>query len=434
MISRRIFVISRSPALSRAIEASLGPEYQVVTSSNVTDVIDEVRELGPFDVLVAGPLFDSNAGMLRLAQLRNEGTLPVTVLALGPKPKASLSEIVRTGAVELVEYTTSKRQLSNALERAFDIAHHSSTAEGSVMPVMSQTQSQATVFERPRLGEVFTVASSSGGCGKTFYATNLACYLSAQTGKRVCLVDLDLQFGEVSTALHMRPRLTIADILALEESLDEEDLDQHIEEYLEQHELGFSVLAAPFSPTEADLITPKDVSKVLEALRKRFDYLVVDTPAQLSEVVLAAFDQSTKVLCMVTLDLPSIRNIRVFLSTLDKLRINGDAVSVVLNKVEDDVGIKIGDVQEILDNRIVSILPYSREVSRSINKGTPTLVSAADSEIGQKLAAGMRDLVGPQGAVKGDPSEEEPKSPRRQRRLRRNKRAPEHEMANQAKR
>jgi pilus assembly protein CpaE len=334
----------------------------------------------------------------------------------------------------LVEYTTSKRQLSNALERAFDIAHHSSMATDSVMPVMSQTQSQGTVFERPRLGEVFTVASSSGGCGKTFYATNLACYLSAQTGKRVCLVDLDLQFGEVSTALHMRPRFTIADMLSLEESLDEDDLDQHIEEYLEQNELGFSVLAAPFSPTEAELITPKDVSKVLEALRRRFDYLVVDTPAQLSEVVLAAFDQSTKVLCMVTLDLPSIRNIRVFLSTLDKLRINGDAVSVVLNKVEDDVGIKIGDVQEILDNRIVSILPYSREVSRSINKGTPTLVSAADSEIGQKLAAGMRDLVGPQGAVKGDPSEEEPKSPRRQRRLRRNKRAPEHEMANQAKR
>jgi hypothetical protein len=72
-------------------------------------------------------------------------------------------------------------------------------------------------------------------------------------------------------------------------------------------------------------------------------------------------------------------------------------------------------------------------VSRSINKGTPTLVSAADSEIGQKLAAGMRDIAGPQGAVKGDPSGEEPKSPGR-RRLRRNKRAPEHEMATQAKR
>jgi pilus assembly protein CpaE len=240
---------------------------------------------------------------------------------------------------------------------------------------------------------VFTVASSSGGCGKTFYATNLACYLAAQTGQRVCLVDLDLQFGEVSTALHLRPRFTISDLLS-REPVDEDDLDEHVEEYLQEHDLGFSVLAAPFSPAEADMIAPKDVYKVMGALRKRFDYIVVDTPAQLSEVVLAAFDHSTRVLCMVTLDLPSIRNMRVFLSTLDKLRINSESIGVVLNKVEEDVGIDIEDVQKVLDNRIISILPYSREVSRSINKGRPTLVSAANSDIGKKLVIGMQQLLG----------------------------------------
>jgi Flp pilus assembly CpaE family ATPase len=96
---------------------------------------------------------------------------------------------------------------------------------------------------------------------------------------------------------------------------------------------------------------------------------------------------------MVTLDLPSIRNMRVFLSTLEKLRINSQTIGVVLNKVEDDVGIDIGDVQEVLDNRIVSILPYSREVMRSINKGKPALVSAANSDIGKKLASGMQQFL-----------------------------------------
>jgi pilus assembly protein CpaE len=254
----------------------------------------------------------------------------------------------------------------------------------------------------------------------------LACYLAAQTGKRVCLVDLDLQFGEISTALHLRPRFTISDLLSGEE-VDAADLDEHIDEYLEVHELGFSVLAAPFSPTEADLIAPKDIQKVLGALRKSFDYVVVDTPAQLSEVVLAAFDQSTKVLCMVTLDLPSIRNIRVFLSTLDKLRINGDSIRVVLNKVEDDVGIKISDVQEVLENRIMSILPYSSEVSRSINKGTPALVSAANSDIGKKLATGMQGLIINDGLGLGD-LEDEPSSGRRRRLKRRHKSAPEPEL------
>jgi pilus assembly protein CpaE len=388
MISRRILVISRSPALSRAIQASLGPGYQVVTSANVSDVEEEVQVEGPFGVLVAGPAFDSHAGMARLANLRAAGAVPTIVLALGPTPKASLSDIVRTGAVDLVEYPTSKRQLATALQRAFDIADMSASGGDPTFPVVSQ----GVAVERPQFAEVFTVASSSGGCGKTFYATNLACYLAAQTGQRVCLVDLDLQFGEVSTALHLRPRFTISDLLS-REPVDDDDLDEHVKEYLEEHELGFSVLAAPFSPADADMIAPKDVYKVMGALRRHFDYIVVDTPAQLSEIVLAAFDHSTKVLCMVTLDLPSIRNMRVFLTTLEKLRITSQTIGVVLNKVEDDIGIDISDVQEVLDNKIVSVLPYSREVMKSINKGKPALVSAANSDIGKKLAAGMQQFL-----------------------------------------
>jgi pilus assembly protein CpaE len=389
MISRRILVISRSPALSRAIQASLGPGYQVITSTNVIDVEEEVQEQGPFDVLVAGPVFDSHAGMARLASLRAAGAVPAVVLALGPKPKANLSDIVRTGAVELVEYPTSKRQLSTALKRAFDIADVSQSVASPTLPVVA---ADGVVVERPHFAEVFTVASSSGGCGKTFYATNLACYLAAQTGQRVCLVDLDLQFGEVSTALHLRPRFTISDLLS-REPVDDDDLDQHVEEYLEEHDLGFSVLAAPFSPADADMIAPKDVYKVMGALRRHFDYIVVDTPAQLSEIVLAAFDHSTRVLCMVTLDLPSIRNMRVFLTTLEKLRINSETIGVVLNKVEDDIGIEIDDVQEVLDNKIISVLPYSREAMRSINKGKPALVSAANSDLGKRLAGGMRQFL-----------------------------------------
>ena len=137
VINRRILVISRSPALSRAIQASLGPGYQVVTSSNVIDVEEEVSEEGPFDILVAGPVFDSHAGMARLANLRATSAVPAVVLALGPKPKANLGDIVRTGAVELVEYPTSKRQLSSALKRAFDIADASQSGSGPTVPVVA---------------------------------------------------------------------------------------------------------------------------------------------------------------------------------------------------------------------------------------------------------------------------------------------------------
>ena len=91
------------------------------------------------------------------------------------------------------------------------------------------------------------MSSATGGCGKTFLATNLAYMLSHYTGKRACIVDLDLQFGEVSTALRLRPRYTIFD--ALERTAGEEpDLEAHIEDYLVTHETGFSVLAAPKDP------------------------------------------------------------------------------------------------------------------------------------------------------------------------------------------
>jgi Flp pilus assembly CpaE family ATPase len=96
---------------------------------------------------------------------------------------------------------------------------------------------------------------------------------------------------------------------------------------------------------------------------------------------------------MVTLDLPSIRNMRVFLTTLEKLRISSDSIGVVLNKVEEDIGIDITDVQEVLDNKIVSILPYSREVMKSINKGQPAIVSAVHSDISKKLAGGMHQFL-----------------------------------------
>jgi Flp pilus assembly CpaE family ATPase len=88
---------------------------------------------------------------------------------------------------------------------------------------------------------------------------------------------------------------------------------------------------------------------------------------------------------------------RVFLSTLEKLRINSQTIGVVLNKVEDDIGIDINDVQEVLDNKIVSILPYSREVMKSINKGKPALVSAANSDIGKRLAGGMHQFLSDEG-------------------------------------
>jgi pilus assembly protein CpaE len=243
----------------------------------------------------------------------------------------------------------------------------------------------------PTQAQVFTVSSATGGCGKTFMATNMALFLARHTGKRVVLVDLDLQFGEVSTALRLRPNYTIYD--ALHRDDDDFDFGEHLDEFLVTHEGGFSVLAAPKDPAEADRIGPADVSRILDVLRSHCDYLVVDTPAALTEVVLAAFDVSEHLFSLATVDLPSVRNLGVFLQTLDKLRIPADNISLILNKAERDVGLDIGQITRLFPQGFKAILPYAREVSRSINMGMPVLASDPGAEVSRKLAACLLEYL-----------------------------------------
>jgi pilus assembly protein CpaE len=245
----------------------------------------------------------------------------------------------------------------------------------------------------PTQAQVFTVSSATGGCGKTFMATNMALFLARHTGKRVVLVDLDLQFGEVSTALRLRPNYTIYDALRRDGDDDDFEFAEHLDEFLVTHEGGFSVLAAPKDPAEADRIGPADVTRILDVLRGHCDYLVVDTPAALTEIVLAAFDVSQHLFSLATVDLPSVRNLGVFLQTLDKLRIPSDNISLILNKAERDVGLDIGQIVRLFPQGFKAILPYAREVSRSINMGMPVLASDPTSEVSRKLAACLLEYL-----------------------------------------
>ena len=380
MIARKVLVVSRTNPLVRDVQAAAGSGWIVSHHTRVADVDEFVELKGPFDVLVAGSMFDSRSGMERLRQLRvDHPELPI-VLALPTPVRSPLSDIVRVGAADLVELPSDRRQMSAALRRA--VAVKAAPAQGG-----------EEIVDDFGLGQVISVASPSGGCGKTFYSTNLAHFLGRSTGRRVCLVDLDLQFGEVTSALRLRPQQTIMDLI--DRSLQENnDPDSYVEEYLLAHESGFWVLPAPRHPADADRISLPDVTRVVSALQKRFDYVIVDTSAQLSEVTITALEMSTALICMATVDLPSIRNMRVFLETLQRLNVPTDRVTVVLNKVEDDMGISVEEVNEALYEKVVSVLPYAREVTRSINAGRPVMAAEPRSEISRKLASGMQLRLG----------------------------------------
>src|SRR4051812_20123912 len=354
---------------------------------------------GPFDVLIAGPSLGTRSGLQRLGLIREELPAMSLLLAFSRRPDGSLRDIVRTGAVDLLQLPVDDKELMESIDRGIELAQSAAQSIAAAPAAAPAVAAAPGVVAPNQPGRVFTISSATGGCGKTFYATNIAYFLARYTGKRACIVDLDLQFGEVVTAMRLRPKYTIFDALQREDT-HEDDLRAHIEEYTVLHETGVHVLAAPREPSEADRITPPDVTRILEAVRKQFDYVVVDTPPQLNESVLAAFDLSDMLYVMATLDLPSVRNMSVFLATLEKLKISADNVRLVLNKAESDVGIDIDQVTKLFPQGFDSVLPYAKEVSRSINLGMPVMAASPQAEISRLMSAGLKVLLPPEAQLR----------------------------------
>ncbi len=109
--------------------------------------------------------------------------------------------------------------------------------------------------------------------------------------------------------------------------------------------------------------------------------------------MLAAFDLSDVLYTMATLDLPSVRNMGVFLATLEKLKISNDNIRLILNKAERDVGISVDQVTKLFPQGFKAVLPYAREVSRSINLGMPVVASTPNSEISRLMLEGFKELL-----------------------------------------
>ncbi len=390
MRAPRLLVLDRTEALSLQVgrvAAELRPRPDVVWCSSFEAVEDLAGDAGPFDVLIAGPVASTKPGFQQLRRLRTGAPTTQIILALDRWRSTSLRDTVRTGALDILRLPVSDDELLDAVRQALEIR-----------PVMAPDRADDRHGGAPRDGggTVIAVVSATGGCGKTFLATNLAYHLQSRSRARTCLIDLDLQFGELSTALRLRPRYSIRDLVSREGEGDE--LARQLEEHLARHESGIRVLSAPGEPADADAIEADDVVRVIEAARSRFDHVIVDTPAALSEPVLVAVEQADQIFALATLDVPSVRNLGVMLSTLNRLKVPPERVRLLLNKVEPDVGIDVARVEQYFPQGFSVTIPYGREVNRSLNMGQPVLAYAPRGEVSKALASGLATLLGAEEA------------------------------------
>lgn len=237
-------------------------------------------------------------------------------------------------------------------------------------------------------GVVITVFSTASGVGKTLVAVNLAAEI-ARKGHRVCLVDLDLQFGDVHNFLQIEPELTLFEA---QYDVEHPEFDATLyTESIDRGETRFFALTAPKLLEEAYNVSTPAVRKVLEKLQKEYDYLILDTMAAFNELNLMALDMSTLVAFIGIMDfLPTIKNMRLGCDTLHNIGYDGSKLRFVLNRSNAKTQIELDDVEALLGEKFTKVIPNDFRAARhSILTGQP-LVLGRDLP---PIAVALRDLA-----------------------------------------
>jgi pilus assembly protein CpaE len=237
-----------------------------------------------------------------------------------------------------------------------------------------------------RRGRIVTVFSPKGGTGKTVIATNTAASVAKYEGKKALLLDLDLQFGDAAIMLGIEPEKTIYDLVVAPGELDTEKLAG----YVTRHASGLDILPAPLRPEDAELVTEAKLGQLLEVAKQSYDVIVVDTSPFFHGPMLATLDRTDELLLVCSLDVPTLKNVRLALQTLELLSFPTERVQLVLNRANSKVGMKPGEVESALEVKVRFSVPSDRAVPIAVNRGNPAVLSEARAD----FSKAVRDMAG----------------------------------------
>jgi pilus assembly protein CpaE len=258
--------------------------------------------------------------------------------------------------------------------------------------VVAPVASAAAVPGEAAPAAVVAVFSPKGGVGRTTIAVNLA-VAAATLGHKVALVDASFQFGDVGVLLNLNPRnKSIGDLAAELQVGEAESLDT----FMITHSSGVRVLLAPPSPEQAELIGPLAVKRVLQRLRQDHELVVVDCPSSFNEPTLAVLDESDLILTLLSLEITSVKNMRLFLEVSEQLGYTNDKIRLVLNRADSTLGIRVADVEHSIGRKVDhTIVSDGRSVVYALNRGVPFFLSNREAQVSQDILRLAQAVTGP---------------------------------------
>ncbi|MFS0689336.1 AAA family ATPase [Sporosarcina sp. 179-K 8C2 HS] len=367
-MSKLITLTGNGEWVSRMEEIAASSDMELYWAANESMLFEQLKALAGYCVVLLPNLNFIDIYSLCSKISQSYMTTPI-LFVFESEDEFDMKRAMRAGADDVIF-------LDEPLEKIQEALRHAMEKRVSLERKQPELRNNA---------KVITVASTKGGVGKTTIAVNLAAALSKHS-KRVAILDLDLQFGDVSMYLDARPKRTIYDWV-------KEDLDaKRIEDYLTLSKHGISILAAPQRPEFAEVITGNDVRKAIHSLKQRFDVVLIDVSSHMNENTIVALESSDEILVMTYMDLPTLKNSKLLIETLALLGLE-DRVKVVLNRQFKVKGISMDMVEQVVGERLFATLPAKEKLmTTAANEGVPVQMSHPRSGFARNITK-MADVI-----------------------------------------
>ncbi|MGQ0849522.1 MAG: AAA family ATPase [Actinomycetota bacterium] len=349
------------------------------TARSLTEAM-AAADAGDLRMVLLGPSFANERSIDSIRALRNEDPSLILIGVAEQVTPNLLRSAMRSGLSEVIEAPLTEDKIEEAIKQFAN-------------DVLKRKAAVATRgVEAPRdEGQLVVVMSAKGGSGKTVTATNLALLLARFEDKRVAMVDADLQFGDVCLVLQLEPRFTLVNAAHELHHLDGELL----ESLMTDHPSGLRVMAAPLEPAFADDISTESLITVVELLKDRYDYVVVDTASMLDELLLSLLERASTIIQVVDMDLPSVKNAKLALETLRLLKFPTTKVKLVLNRSNAKARLDDKEIEGALKMSIAAAIPSDGAVAASMNEGRPVVESAPKSRVAKGFESVAELIAGP---------------------------------------